>query len=183
MNPRVRKLHILLIFTVSLTCCLAQKVKVGFDKDADFSKYKSFTILEPTAPSSRPMLRDSVLGTIREDLQAKGLTNAEKEGDLTVIPTGGLGYELSSELKPSSCDNCKAPALDAQWPQYMAPPGGGGTPLPKGTLALTMVDRAANKVVWSGTVSQKLNPEKKDQSLQKIYAAIHKLLAEYPPGK
>jgi hypothetical protein len=36
-------------------------------------------------------------------------------------------------------------------------------------------------VVWTGSVSQKLDPAKRDQSLEKIGAAINKLLMEYPP--
>ena len=53
----------------------------------------------------------------------------------------------------------------------------------KGTLELDFVDHATNKVVWTGSVVQKLNPDKKDKSLQQIAAAINKLLAEYPPKK
>lgn len=181
----MRKLQVLGLFLAfSVPGCFAQKVKVQYDKSVDFSKYKSFTMQEPSTTPSRPILYASVIGSIKEDLQAKGLKNVEKDGDLSVIPNGGLGYDLSSAPQPSSCANCKAPAIDAQWPAYMAPPGGvGGNPLPKGTLVLDFVDREINKVVWAGAVSQKLNPEKKDESLKKIYAAINKLLEEYPPKK
>jgi hypothetical protein len=186
MNSALRTLEVLLAFaTLSITSGFAQKVKVEYDKSIDFSKYRSFTLQEPAATPSRPLLYASVMGSIKEDLQAKGLTSTEKNGDLTVIPAGGLGYDLGAAPQlDNSCPNCKAPALDVKWPAYMAPPGGAlGAPLPKGTLALTMVDRANNSVVWSGTVTQKLNPEKKDKSLQKIYAALNKLLMEFPPGK
>jgi hypothetical protein len=44
-----------------------------------------------------------------------------------------------------------------------------------------MVDRTTNKEVWSGMVVQKLNPQKPDQSLEKVGAAIEKLLSEFPP--
>jgi Domain of unknown function (DUF4136) len=180
----MRKLQVVFAFLMlSSNFTVAQKVKVEYDKSVDFSKYKSFTLQEPGTTPTRPILYASVMGTIKQDLEAKGLTSVES-GDLTVIPKGGLGYDLTGAPQPdNSCPTCKAPARDPQWPAYMPPPGGGGTGRPKGTLELDVVDRAANRVVWAGTVTQKLDPEKKDESLQKIYAAINKLLAEYPPKK
>lgn len=187
MNSEMRKLQILLLFTaLSITCASAQKIKTGYDKTADFSKYKSFSLREPTKTPNRPILYASVMGTITDDLKAKGLTHVDKGGDLVVVPTGGLGYDVASipGVLSDSCTECKRPALDAQWAGYQAPPGGSsGKPMGKGTLELDFVDHATNKVVWTGAVVQKLNPDKKDKSLQQIAAAINKLLAEYPPKK
>jgi Domain of unknown function (DUF4136) len=182
---RMRKLQVVVaVATLSLSCAFAQKTKVGYDKNADFSKYKSYTLQEPAAPASRPLLYASVMGTIRQEVETKGLTRADKDGDLTVIPTGGLDYGLgtSSGVTSDSCANCQKPLVDARdWVGKQAPPGGGGKVNPNGVLQLDFVDRATNKVVWSGAVTQKLNPDKKEQSLQKVGAAIQKLLAEYPP--
>jgi hypothetical protein len=36
--------------------------------------------------------------------------------------------------------------------------------VPEGTLALTFVDRPSNKVVWCGTVTEKLDIENKKKS-------------------
>ena len=182
---RVKTLQVLLaVTTLSLSCAFAQKTKVGYDKNADFSKYKSYTLQEPPAPVSRPLLYASVMGTIRQEIEAKGLTKADKDGDLTVIPTGGFDYGLgtSSGVTSDSCANCQKPLVDARdWVGKQAPPGDGGKVNPNGVLQLDFVDRATNKVVWSGAVTQKLNPDKKEESLQKVGAAIQKLLAEYPP--
>jgi hypothetical protein len=57
------------------------------------------------------------------------------------------------------------------------------TSVPKGSLKLTLVDRASNKVVWTGTVTQKLDATKQDQALQRVGEAIDKLIAEFPPKK
>jgi hypothetical protein len=45
------------------------------------------------------------------------------------------------------------------------------------------VERESNKLVWSGTVVQKLDERKKEESLQKIASAVTKLLTEFPPKK
>ena len=53
----------------------------------------------------------------------------------------------------------------------------------QGTLVLQFVDRGENKVIWSGTVAQKLDPENKKKSLDLVDKAIVKLLKEFPPKR
>ncbi len=53
----------------------------------------------------------------------------------------------------------------------------------EGTLVLTFVDRASNKVVWSGSVRQKLDIEKKNKSLELANKAVIKLLKKFPAKK
>ena len=146
------KIQILLtVATLALPCAFAQKVKVGFDKNADFSRYKSYTLQEPAATPTRPLLYASVMGSIRNEIEAKGLTSADKDGDLTVIPRGGLYYGLgtASGVTSDSCANCQKPLVDARdWVGKQAPPGAGGKVQPNGVLELDFIDRAANKVVW-----------------------------------
>jgi hypothetical protein len=53
--------------------------------------------------------------------------------------------------------------------------------VPEGTLALMLVARGQNTVIWFGTVKEKLDMEQKDKSLERIDKAISKLLKRYPP--
>jgi hypothetical protein len=185
MSSDLRRLQILLIaVALSAPCGFAQKVKVGYDKSVDFSKYKTYTLKLPPAPNSRPLLYASVVGSIRNGIESKGLVGMDKGGDLTVIAGGSLDYGLESGVNPlaDTCMNCQAPQVDVlMWAGFMPPPGSAGKPQPKGILKLDMVDRATNKEVWSGVVEQKLDAQKPDQSLIKVGAAIDKLLSEFPP--
>jgi hypothetical protein len=185
MNLLARNVSTLLVVVVlGIPCGFAQKVKVGYDKSADFSKYKSYTLQEPPVPSSRPLLYASVVGSIKNELEAKGLASVEKDGDLTVIANGGLDYGVPSALNVTADSNARhqAPQVDVLlWAGFKPPPGSAGKGLPEGTLELDLVDRTTNKMVWSGTVIQKLDPAKSEQSLQKVGTAINKLMAEFPP--
>ena len=184
-RPVMRKLPVVLaVAMLSIPCLFAQKVKVGYDKSVDFSKYKSYTWTEP-GTQSRPFLYANVAGTIRNELESKGLARMEKDGDLTVIALGGLGFDLSKAGSTAdSCANCQKPLADPmEWTGKTAPPGASGAPRPEGTLELQLVDRASNKVVWSGMVTQKFNPEKRNQALKLAHKAIVKLLTEFPPKK
>ena len=185
MNSDVRNLQVLLIVVVlSIPCGFAQKIKVGYDKSVDFSKYKTYTLKVPPQPASRPLLYASVVGSIKNGLESKGLVSKDKGGDLTVIAGASLDYGLNPDTNPiaDDCANCQAPQVDVQmWAGFMPPPGSAGKPQPRGTLKLDMVDRATNKEVWSGMVVQKLDAQKVDQSLEKVGTAIDKLMMEFPP--
>ena len=184
MKPVIRNvLAYLLIATLPGCCVLAQKIDVGYDKGTDFSKYKTYSLQLPNIQPARPLLYESVVGSIKQDLEAKGLVAQEKGGDLTVIPAGGLDYGLPS-YNPlvDTCDNCQRPLQDPrQWSGSAPPMGSSGKPQPKGTLEISMVDRESNKLVWSGSVVQKLDQNKVEKSLQLVGNAITKLLREYPP--
>jgi hypothetical protein len=49
----------------------------------------------------------------------------------------------------------------------------------QGSLTLQFID--GGKMVWKGTVMQKLDPEQKDQALVLAQKAIDKLLKGFPP--
>ena len=165
-----------------LTCAVAQKVKVGYDKTVDFSKYKSFSVQHPAHDPAMPMLYAHVVGSIEQELAGRGLSHTEKDGDLVLMMIGGADYGLGSFEMNADCDNCKAPLLDpGDWPGSTAPPGVGGKPVPKGVVELNFVDRATNKAVWTGWVEQKLDAEKKSKSFDKADKAIQKLLKDFPP--
>jgi len=170
---------------LSVSCCFAQKIEVGFDKSIDFSRYKSYTF-HPPETTGRPILYMTVVSSIRGAVESKGLVSKDDDGDLMLTMSGGFKYGAGGDagLTSDPCPNCKAPLVDPmEWTGKMAPPGASGTGLPQGVLELTFVDRATNKVVWAGIVSQKLDPDKKQKSLEKVHAAIQKLLTEFPPKR
>lgn len=184
--PHVRLVLTAMFAAIIIPPVSAQKVTVGYDKTVDFTAYKTFSLQPPANPPSRPLVYASVIGTITDELQAKGLRNANKDSNLILIASGDIGYGLSPNpnLLSDSCSNCQTPLRDPR-PWAGSPPpvfGTSGKPAPKGTLQLTFIERTSNKLVWSGTVVQKLNEDKKEESLQRIAAAIKKLLAEFPPG-
>ena len=86
----------LLIVAVTTTNALAQKVSVGYDKSAEFSKYASYTWGEPAMPPKRPLLYTSIVGSVDHELEAKGLKRMDSNGDLILIPAGGMEFGLSS---------------------------------------------------------------------------------------
>lgn len=186
-NLDLCKLRIcLLIAALSITNAFAQKVSVGYDKGVDFSRYTSYTWAKPTTPPTRPLLYASVVGSIDYELKAKGLARMEENGDLILIPAGGMEFGLNNAVGTPIISSYSGPppAIDAtMWTGAGGPSNLMATYVPEGTLMLYFVDRGSNKVIWTGTVKQKLDLENKNKSLDLVDKAITKLLKEFPPKK
>lgn len=169
-----------------ITSAFGQKVQVGFDKGVDFSRYKSYTVANPGIQPSRPLLYASIVGSIDHELNSKGFSRTNGDGDLILIPEGGAEYGLN---RPAGTPISPAlsgppPAFDAaMWTGATGSLISGAIYIPEGTLRLDFIDRAANKIVWSGTVKVKLDVEQKSKSLQLIDKAVVKLLKGFPPRK
>jgi hypothetical protein len=59
------KMSILFLTTTVLShCVFAQKVKVGYDKSVDFSRFNTYTWVEPATPPQRPLLYSTVVSAV-----------------------------------------------------------------------------------------------------------------------
>jgi Domain of unknown function (DUF4136) len=172
----MKKAHFaLLAFALLLTSgAFGQKIKVGYAKNTDFSKYKTYTWAKPEAPIMKPFVYENVVGTIDDELKAKGLSRVEQNGDLTLVAAGGigLGYNMPAALALAvdNWDGEDDPAI------LLAPM------VAEGKLVLGFIDRANNKLVWRGTATENLDPEVA-KSLPRIEKAVVKLLKGYPPKR
>jgi Domain of unknown function (DUF4136) len=157
----------------------SQKVRVGYDKEADFLKFKTYTWGAPSMPTTRPLLYASIVGLIDNELKAKGLTRTEQDGDLVLLPAGGMEFGLNQAATVPIL-----PTYDpTTWIGSTMPTNLMAPYVPEGTLMLTLIDHASNKAVWTGTVTEKLDIENKQKSLERIDKAVVKLLKQFPPHK
>jgi hypothetical protein len=187
MNPNLSKLLISVAIAAALTSStFAQKVSVGYDKSAEFFKYGTYTWAEPATPPTKPILYMSIVGAIDYELKAKGLARTESNGDLILIPAGGveIGLSYAAGTPVVSSYSGPPPAINAtMWTGAGGPSNFTAIYVQEGALMLSFVDGSTNKVVWSGTVVQKLDMRNKKKSLSLIDKAIVKLLKEFPPEK
>jgi len=183
----IRTVNILLFAALALplTTATAQKVKVGYDKSTDFSKFSTYSWTEPAMPPVRPELYASIVSLIDQQLHLKGLTKSPSDGDLTLMPAGGVDFGIaggpSTPFLPTY--GGPPPAFNAGMWTGAGGPSTAGTYVPEGTLVLTFVDRATNTVIWAGSVKQKLDIERKSKSLELVDKAVIKLLKQFPQRK
>ncbi len=177
------KSPLLVLLVTSLVCfASAQKVKVGYDKTVDFSKYRTYS-WPKLDPSVQPTLRQLlVMSAIDERLQKAGLTKIAEDGDLIVSGSGGLGGALGGDhftVAAPSPSSYYYPGQTAWTGSYVA----SGSMVIEGTLMLQLVDRSNNRAVWQGTVSTKLDNSNQRKNIERVQQAVAKLLDRYPPRK
>lgn len=69
---------LIVIFVMSLVACSSLKVSYDYDKQADFSKYKTYAFTEEALKLPICDLnRDRVLKAIENELAAKGMTKSD----------------------------------------------------------------------------------------------------------
>jgi hypothetical protein len=160
----------------------AQDVRYNFDKEADFSKFKTYKWVEmPGGVKLDDLLARQLTSAFEAGLTAKGLSKVDsdnadlvigyvaavqQEQQVNAYSTGGFGYGRG-------------------W--------GGGmggmttatiTTLTVGSVSLDMYEVASKHLVWRGTATKTVDVNAKPDKRQKnITNGVTKLLKNYPPKK
>jgi hypothetical protein len=157
----------------------AQDVRYNFDKDTDFSKFKTYKWVEmPGGVKLDDLLARQLTSAIEAGLTTKGLSKVDSDtADLYI------GYQVAVQQ-------------ERQIQAYgtggfgMGPRWGGGmatattSTLTIGSLALDMNEVASKHLVWRGTATKTVDPNvKPDKRQQNITKGVTKLLSNYPPKK
>lgn len=182
----MRKLVLFSIATLVLAgSALSQDVRYNFDKNTDFSKFKTYKwVALKDAPKPNDLTDKQIIASIDSQLATKGLSKVDSDtADLFVGYQAGIGQE--KEFTSYNSDwGYGGGWYGRGW--Y----GAGGTGITTGQtstiyigqLALDMYDTKNHDLVWRGvaskTIDPKAKPEKQEKNLNK---AVAKLLKNYPP--
>jgi hypothetical protein len=187
---QMRKLAFLVLALSALSAfgarsVAAQDVRYDFDKEKDFSKYKTYKWVPiKGADQVDDLTAQKVTAAIDAELSKKGLTKTDADtADLYI----GYQTAMSTEKQFTSYNTGwgYGPGWGGGW--Y-----GGGmssnttygstSTVYVGQLDLSMYDSNAKQLVWRGkatkTLDPKAKPEKKEKNINK---AVEKLLKNYPP--
>jgi uncharacterized protein DUF4136 len=174
------------LFLMGMSSAFAQDVRYDFDKDKEFSKYKTYKwVAIKGAEMPDELTQKALTSAIDTQLAAKGLTKTDSDNaDLYIGYQTALGQE--KEFTSYNTGWGYGPGWGGGWYGY----GGMSTTTTYGStstvyigqLDLSMYDPAAKQLVWRGTASKTLDPKAKPEKKQKnINKAVEKLLKKYPP--
>jgi Domain of unknown function (DUF4136) len=180
----------LILLTIALLVvgggsAIAQDVRYDFDKDKDFSKYKTYRWV-PIKGADVPdeLTAKQLTGAIDAELGLKGLTKTDSDtADLYI----GYQTAIGSEKQFTSYNT--GWGYGGGWGRGWYGGGMGSTTtygststIYIGQLDLSMYDAAQKQLVWRGTVSKTLDPKAKPDKKQKnITKSVQKLLKQFPP--
>jgi hypothetical protein len=176
---------VLLMFGV-VGVVVAQDVRYDFDKNQDFSKYKTYKWV-PIKGADQPdeLTSKKVTAAIDAELATKGLTKTDADtADLYI----GFQTAIGTEKQFTSYNT--GWGYGGGWGGGWYGHGGMATSTTYsststvyiGQLDLSIYDPAQKQMVWRGNVSKTLDPKAKPEKKEKnIGKAVNKLLKNFPP--
>jgi hypothetical protein len=181
---RILFLSTLIIF-LAISCAFGQDVRYNFDKDINFSKFKTYKwVILKDAPAANDLVTKQLKDAVDAELATKGLTKIDDDtANLFIGYQAGVGQE--KQFTSFSSDW----GYGGGW--YRGGwygPGGGTTTgststIYVGQLVLDMYDSANRDLVWRGVASKTLDSNAKPDKQQKnLTKAVKKLLKNYPPA-
>lgn len=160
------------------TLVLAGDVNVDWDRDADFSKYKSFAIKIGTSWGN-PLSEDRVLKEFRETIMEKGWSlGPEGEADTVVVLHGATRTKKNL--------NTFYDGWGGGWGFGGWGMGGMGSAQTRvteylvGTLVVDIFDAKTKKLLFRGNATDELS-DKVDKNMKKVDKAASKMFKDFPP--
>ena len=174
-----------LILFLAISCAFGQDVRYNFDKDINFSKFKTYKwVILKDAPTANDLVTKQLKDAVDAELATKGLTKIDDDtANLFIGYQAGVGQE--KQFTSFSSDW----GYGGGWYRggWYGPRGGTTTgstsTIYVGQLVLDMYDSANRDLVWRGVASKTLDSKAKPDKQQKNLAkAVKKLLKNYPPA-
>lgn len=164
---------------------LAQDVRYNFDKDADFSKFKTYKWVDiKDAQKPNDIVDKQIKASVDSQLSTKGLSKVDSDdADLFI------GYQTAIGTEKQFTSYNSGWGYGPGWyggGWY----GGGGmstttgstSTIYKGSLDLDMYESSKKDLVWRGVVTKTIDPKAKpDKQEKNLNKAVAKLLKNYPP--
>ena len=184
----MKRLSLLVIALVAVWAIPAysQDVRYDFDKEKDFSKFKTYRWVEiKGAEKGDDLTAKKIVAAIDAELAKKGLSKTEGENaDLYVGYQTAIVTEKQYTMYNTGWGY--GPGWGAGWYGYggMASTTtyGSSSTVYVGQLDLSMFDPANKQLVWRGAASKTLDPKAKPEKKEKnIKKAVEKMLKNYPP--
>jgi hypothetical protein len=164
---------------------LGQDVRYNFDKEANFSKFKTYKWVAIKGANPVDDLVDKqIKDAFDAQLAQKGLTKVDSDtADLFI----GYQTAVGTEKQFTSYD-MGGWGYGPGWGRGGWYGGGGGmttgqtSTIYTGQLALDMYDSSKHDLVWRGVASKTLDPKAKPEKREKnLNKAAAKMLKKYPP--
>ncbi len=180
----MKKLAVLVGATALAVGCSGMKVNNDYDRDADFSSYKTYSWHESdmNVKDSDPFGHERLVQAIESQLSANGFRKVSSNSDVVVT----YNVEESEEMSLNTTYMGGGWGMGPGWGWGAGGMGMGSstTQVRKynvGTLVLDMWDVKEHRLVWRGIVSDSLSADPQ-KNAKKINKAAQKLFEKYPPA-
>ncbi|RZS92175.1 DUF4136 domain-containing protein [Aquimarina brevivitae] len=165
-----------LILIITLSSCTTVRVASDYDKQANFSNYKSFAFFKPGIDQVEisDLDKKRILRAIEAAMISKGFSKSETPDILVSIVT------KSRENVNVYQNNWNWGWYGWGWNPWWGPNYSTVSRVQEGTLYIDLIDATKKELIWQGMGTAPLtnNVDKKQERINEIVNAI---LEKYPP--
>jgi hypothetical protein len=169
---------------VLLAGCSSTSVRFDYDRQQDFSRFKTFDfypIPKEIGPDANPLVVKRIKDAVIRELAHKGFAQAETNPDLLIA----IHTESQDRFNVTDWGYHYAP-YDYYWRDYGYWYDGGIDvhQYEEGTLTLDFVSVDNDEMVWRGVASRALPYQSTSEQIDKLVKqAVSKILENFPPPK
>jgi len=173
--------YLILAATITWSCGAQLKVSSDYDKSADFTRYKTFTIYnsENLKESVSQLNHDRIVNAIKSEMTKRGFIEDTASPDLLVNTTAVLKDR-------SSVSNTNYYAYGSVYRPYAWGPGVSYSnydvqQYKDGSLIIDVVEVNSKKLLWQGIGNKEIDTPAKHPD-KEIPKAIESIMAGFPPA-
>jgi Domain of unknown function (DUF4136) len=178
------KYLLFIVLAVTITSCSSVKVAYDYDKQVDFTKYKTYAFTDEVAKLPVDDLnRERITSAVAAELTAKGFTKSDNPDVL-------IDIFITAKKRTEAVANTSGGGYGGYGYGRYGYGGGFSTTTVNyneytdGTLLINMVDKSTEKIAWQGrgtkTIDEDASASKREQN---INYAVKQIFTNYPPKK
>jgi len=182
LGKAMKRICAVFILIAAAASASAQKVKVGADPGADFSKYKTYSWSDGMV-AANPIINQLILQTVDDALAAKGLTRVSSNPDITLAALAALNSDLHISYPTWGRSTTSATATGI----YV---GAQNVALSKGSLVIDIADARTKATIWRGTATHTMSEQPTGNTAKDAKAAeshirkaVDKMFKQFPRPK
>ena len=174
MRNTQRSIYVTLVVLSLAAGSLAQETKTDYDRNADFSRYKTFSFEK--IETKDPLWVDRIAVSVGGALTAKGLTQVASGGDVAIV---AIGMTKDQQTLDTFYDT-----FPGGWGWRWGSGYGDATTTTEtyrvGTLVVDLFDRKTKALLWRGSVSNTLS-NNSTKNIKDLDKGVEKLFKGFPP--
>src|ERR1700745_1886626 len=155
----------------------AQNVKTDYDRNADFSQYKTYSWEQ--VKTQDPLNVDRIKNAVNAELAAKGWTQVDSGGDVSI-----MAMEITHNQQTL---NTFYDGFGGGWGWRRFGGGGFGEATTTtetykvGTIVGDLFDTKTKQLIWRGAESDTLS-NNSDKNIKNLDKGVEKMFKKFPPG-
>jgi len=171
---------ILIVLVMAATPALAQKVTGDFDRDYDFSLWKTFAWGEGGTAPGNDLSRKRLETAIRETLATSGMESVDGAGaDFLVVYHAVVDQKTKNSAISVGVGASRRVSKRASIGVGVSTSGKKKT-VEVGTLVIDLLDAKSGDLVWTTTATDTLKGDADARDAQ-VRSALKKAFSEFPP--